>query len=87
MDLLGSPVSFQPSGIGHKGPKVIIYIDNILLHSKTDQEHRAQLEKNVNRLRNTNSKVNQKKCEFGAENARYLGYKLTQKEFCQEGTN
>jgi hypothetical protein len=38
-------------------------------------------------LRNTNSKVNQKKCEFGAENARYLGYKLTQKEFCQGGTN
>jgi hypothetical protein len=41
----GIPSQFQPSRIGHKGPKVIIYIDNILLHSKTDQEHRAQLEK------------------------------------------
>ena len=30
-----------------------------------------------NRLRNTNLKVNLKKCEFGADNVSYLGYRLT----------
>jgi hypothetical protein len=29
------------------------------------------------RLRNTNLKVNLKKCEFGADNVSYLAYRLT----------
>ncbi len=56
---------------------VIVFIDDILLHSKTHQEPRAQLENLFNRLRNTNLKVNLKKCEFGADNVSYLGYRLT----------
>jgi hypothetical protein len=55
----------------------IIYIDDILLHSKTHQEHRAQLEKLFNRLRNTYLKANLKKGKFGADNVSYLGYRLT----------
>ena len=56
---------------------VIVYIDDILLHSKSHAEHRAQLAKLFNRLRNTNLKVNLKKCEFGADNVSHLGYRLT----------
>jgi hypothetical protein len=47
---------------------VIVYIHDILLHSKIHQEHR---------LRNTNLKVNLKNCEFGVDNLSYLGYRLT----------
>ena len=56
---------------------VIVYIDDLLLHSKTHQEHRQQLAALFARLRNANLKVNLKKCEFGADNVSYLGYRLT----------
>jgi hypothetical protein len=56
---------------------VIICLDDILLHSKTHQEHhRAQLEKLFNRLRNLNLKMILKKCNFGADNVSYFGYRL-----------
>ena len=79
MGLLGCPASFQRlvelamAGLVN----VIVYIDDILLHSKNHAEHRQQLHKLFNRLRNTNLKVNLKKCEFGADNVSYLGYRLT----------
>jgi hypothetical protein len=37
---------FNTDGIGH-----IVYIDNILLHYKAHQEHRAQLEKLFNKIK------------------------------------
>jgi hypothetical protein len=79
MGLLGCPASLQRLvELDMKGlVNLIVYIDNILLHSKTHHEHKAQLEKLFHRLRNTNLKVNLKKCEFGADNVSYLGYRLT----------
>ena len=56
---------------------VIVYIDDFLLHSKTHTEHREQLEVLFNRLRTAGLKVNLGKCEFGANNVNYLGYRLT----------
>ena len=79
MGLLGCPASFQRlvelamAGLIN----VIVYIDDILLHSNSHAEHRDQLSKLFNRLRNANLKVNLKKCEFGADNVSYLGYRLT----------
>ena len=67
--------------------KVIVYIDNLLLHSKTHEEHRQQLELLFNRLRNTNLKVNLPKCEFGVDNVSYLGFRLTPEASCQGQTN
>ena len=56
---------------------VIVYIDDLLLYSKTHQEHRQQLELLFNRLRNTNFKANLPKCKFGADNVSYLEFRLT----------
>jgi hypothetical protein len=56
---------------------IIVYIDDILLHSRTHFDHKQQLEKLFNILRNANLKVNLLKCEFGATNVSYLGYRLT----------
>ena len=58
---------------------VIVYIDDILLYSKSHAQLRVQLAKLFNRLRNTNLKVTLKKCEFEADNVSYLGYRLTPK--------
>ena len=62
MGLLGCPASFQRlvEMAMHGLINVIVYIDDILLHSKSHAEHRAQLAKLFNRLRNTNLKVNLK---------------------------
>jgi hypothetical protein len=56
---------------------VIVYINDILLQSRNDFEHREQLEKIFIRLRNLGLKVNLAKCEFSATNGSYLGYRLT----------
>jgi transposase InsO family protein len=79
MGLLGCPASFQRLvELAMKGlVNVIVYIDDLLLHSKTHKEHRTQLAALFARLRNANLKVNLKKCEFGADNVSYLGYRLT----------
>ena len=79
MGLLGCPASFQRlvelamSGLIN----VIVYIDDLLLHSKSHAEHQKQLEDLFNRLRTAGLKVNLAKCEFGATNVNYLGYRLT----------
>ena len=79
MGLLGCPASFQRLvEMAMQGLiNVIVYIDDILLHSKTHLEHRKQLDNLFNRLRNANLKVNLSKCEFGATNVSYLGFRLT----------
>ena len=79
MGLLGCPASFQRLvEMAMKGLiNVIVYIDDLLLHSKTHTEHREQLELLFNRLRAAGLKVNLSKCEFGATNVNYLGYRLT----------
>ena len=56
---------------------VIVYIDDLLLHTKTHQQHREGLQRVFNRLRNINIKLNPEKCKFGAVNVSYLGFRLT----------
>ena len=60
MGLLGCPASVQRLvELAMQGlVNVIVYIYDLLLHSKTHQEPRQQLEQLFNRLRNTNLKVN-----------------------------
>ncbi len=56
---------------------VIMYIDNILLHSRNHFDDKQQLKQLLIILMNTGLKVNFSKSEFGATNVSYLGYKLT----------
>jgi hypothetical protein len=60
MGMLGCPASFQRLvEMAIKGlVNTIVYIDDILLHSKTHFDHKQQLEKLFNSLRNVNQKVN-----------------------------
>ena len=79
MGLLGCPASFQR--LVEQAMKdiqnVIVYIDDLLLHTATHAQHRQILQQLFDRLRNAGLKVNLKKCEFGATNVSYLGFRLT----------
>ena len=79
MGLKGGPGSFQRMmELTCKGlPKVIVYIDDLLIHSATHEEHRSILSKTFARLRFYNLKLNLKKCSFGSTSVSYLGYRLT----------
>ena len=67
MGLLGCPDSFQRlmeklmEGIDN----VIVYIDDLLIHSQTHEQHLASLKMVMTRLEENNMKVNLSKCFFG----------------------
>ena len=79
MGLKGGPGSFQRmmeltvNGISN----VIVYIDDLLAHTATHEEHIKTLQLVFNRLRNVNLKLSPDKCEFGATSVQYLGFRLT----------
>ena len=81
MGLKGGPGSFQRmmelAMIGL--PNVIVYIDDLLLHTQDHDKHLRGLQKVFNRLRNINVKLNPEKCNFGSVNVSYLGFRLTPK--------
>lgn len=56
---------------------VIVYIDDLILHSTDHKSHREGLQLMFDRLRKTGLKVNLKKCTFGSSNVSYLGFRLT----------
>jgi len=79
MGLLGCPASFQRLMemvlVNIKG--VIVYIDDLLIHSKDHESHLKTLEEVFNRLQQHGIKVNLNKCLFGNPEVSYLGFVLT----------
>jgi hypothetical protein len=56
---------------------VIVYIDELLIHSKTHEHHIQILDFVMTRLAENNMKINVKKCFFGNTEVNYLGFRLT----------
>lgn len=79
MGLSSSPSAFQRlMELTLEGIKsAIVYIDDVLVHTKTHAQHRIELQKVFDRLRSANLKLNLKKCEFGSDTVTYLGFRLT----------
>jgi hypothetical protein len=79
MGLKGGPGSFQRMmELTCKGlDKVIVYIDDLIVHTKSHEEHRLNLQKLFHRLRHFQLKLNLDKCFFGSDSVSYLGYRLT----------
>lgn len=79
MGLLGCPASFQRlmEAVTKGIPNVIVYIDDILVHSKTHDEHRNTLTLLFQRLLRHNLKIRLEKCHFAKLEVEYLGFKLT----------
>ncbi len=57
-------------------PFAKVYIDDILVHSKTFEEHLVHLEEVFKRLREANLKIKPSKCLFGSNQTTFLGYDI-----------
>ncbi|GBG64083.1 hypothetical protein CBR_g40532 [Chara braunii] len=55
---------------------VIVYLDDILVFSKTLQEHQGHLRQVLEKLREANFKINAKKCDWAKTQVLYLGHVL-----------
>ena len=79
MGLKSCPAAFQRLvELAMRGlDNVIVYIDDLILHSHDHVTHRKELLQLFERLRKTGLKVNLKKCHFGSNNVNYLGFRLT----------
>jgi hypothetical protein len=64
-------------GIMRNISNVIIYIDDLLVHTKTREEHLKVLEQVLERLHSHNKKINLDKFFFGNKEVSYLGFTLT----------
>ncbi|GBG88804.1 hypothetical protein CBR_g48419 [Chara braunii] len=56
---------------------VIVYLNDILIFSKTVEEHVAHLDEVLNLLRQYKFKINGEKCEFGRTRVLYLGHAIS----------
>ncbi|GBG91208.1 hypothetical protein CBR_g52090 [Chara braunii] len=56
---------------------VIVYPDDILIFSKTVEEHVAHLDKVLGLLQQHKFKINGEKCEFGRTRVLYLGHEIS----------
>ncbi len=79
MGLLGCPASFQRlmEGVLQNISNVIVYIDDLLVHTNTHEDHLKALEQVLQRLHSHNLKINLDKCFFGNKEVSYLGFTLT----------
>jgi hypothetical protein len=81
MGLKSCPAGFQRLvELAMQGLKnVIVYIDDLILHSNNHETHRQELQQLFDRLRKTGLKVNLKKCHFGSDNVNYLRFSINPK--------
>ena len=79
MGLLGCPSSFQRlmETVVHGIQDVIVYIDDLLLHSGEIKDHLQLIDTVLGRLVQHGVKINLQKCVFMSQEVAYLGFKLT----------
>ena len=76
--LRNAPIAFQCvmaqvlQGINFK--YALVYVDDILIHSASFEEHLLHLQTVFDRLKDANLKLQPKKCQFAAKRVEYLGH-------------
>ena len=79
MGLASAPSAFQRlvelvvKGIDN----VVVYIDDLIIHSQTHEQHLQSLDNIFTRLAAYNLRVNLKKCVFGSSKTSYISFRLT----------
>jgi hypothetical protein len=56
---------------------VLTYIDDVLVHSRTHEEHLKHLAVAIDKIGTANLRLNLKKCVFRADSVEYLGHTLS----------
>jgi hypothetical protein len=79
MGLLGCPASFQRlmEKVMEGVQNVLIYIDDVIIHTQDHPSHLKILELTLQRLSEHGLKINLDKCVFGNKEVAYLGFTLT----------
>ncbi|KAL0444418.1 UNVERIFIED_CONTAM: Retrovirus-related Pol polyprotein from transposon opus [Sesamum latifolium] len=62
------------------GRNMKIYVDDMLVKSQQKREHLADLQEYFGQLQKFGVKLNPKKCVFGVEGGKFLGYFVTQRD-------
>ena len=55
----------------------VVYLDDVITHSRGHSQHLRHLESYFLRLRQFGLKLSPKKCTFGADSVNYLGYRIS----------
>ena len=58
-------------------PGVEVYIDDIIVHGSTMEDHDTSLRKVLEALSNANLRINMKKCTFGRDKVHFLGHEIS----------
>jgi hypothetical protein len=61
-----------------------VYIDDILVFSKTEQDHLVHIKQVLSKLREYSLKASLKKCEFFRSQVQFLGFILSSKGLCMD---
>ena len=77
--LMGGPASFSRlmDLIMEGAENVITYIDDVLIHSRSHQDHLKHLRVALTRIRQAHMRLNLKKCIFVSTSVQYLGHTVT----------
>ena len=62
------------------GRNVEVYVDDMLVKSKKDDDHLADLKETFQALRRYNMKLNPAKCVFGVFSGKFLSFMVSQRE-------
>ena len=56
-----------------------VYVDDMLVKSKEEEDHLDNLKETFNTLRQYNMKLNPSKCVFGVSSRKFLGFMVSQR--------
>ena len=59
---------------------VLIFMDDIVVHGKSLEEHNNILEEVLKRIRESGLKLNKEKCEFSKNKLEFLGHEISERE-------
>ena len=59
------------------GRNVQVYVDDILVKSRREEDHLEDLRETFNTLRSYNMKLNPSKCAFGVTAGKFLGFMVS----------
>ena len=63
-------------GLLQRIPGIIVYLDDVLITGKTEEEHFCSMEKVLSKLKEAGLRLKQKKCWFMNSSVTYLGHKI-----------